>query len=267
MILKKILLLLLFLSHGNAFGFDLGHAISFSLDEIRVNTIPQDLQTSLAVGVSQAVAGGFGGLLSRGTARAMGDIKIDPLSSKVSITSAFFGFRSLIRSLFFFFGIPAPVAVGLATLIASVLSEKIKALNRVKGDAEVLLDEDEKLSFSEAVGDISTWVLFDILITYYTGEVGLIGEELASFGYGAFAGVFGLIITKVMDFYIKSEGRYLFNSNYEELIAFQALEGAILFSSYTLMFELLEMYLPQDFNKKFVFDQILQDMQNLILRF
>lgn len=51
-------------------------------DFVRSAYVPSDANIAIAVGLSEAVAGAIGGLLSRGTARVVGDQKKDSIGTK-----------------------------------------------------------------------------------------------------------------------------------------------------------------------------------------
>ena len=104
------------------------------LDAVRMAYIPENTDSAFAIGISEAVAGGIGGLISRGVANVVGDKKVDSVETKVTSTSAYFGVRSVTRGFARLVGLPAPIALVLASLTGSIALETTKASFRSRSE-------------------------------------------------------------------------------------------------------------------------------------
>lgn len=245
------------------------HQIASTIDAVRRAAVPGDLETATAIGFSEAIAGAVGGLASRGAARAIGDKKIDTVQTKVAITGAFFGARGLILVICQLLGFPRTLSVPLSSIAATVISESAKAFGRYVED----VGPSEKLRFPEVVGDITKWLTYDAFEDTFLGDSGMdfVTESAYAAAFGAIAAVAGSIIHDVLSHLeeIPSPSsvqwsKLLGSRNLRQSVTHYSqvlVEGAMLFGFYKLFTSIEEKSLPNEFKKKFFFDQLLEMLE------
>ena len=202
----------------------------------------------------------------------IGDRKRDTKITKLSVTSAFFGTRGIVRIASRIVGMPRPVAVLFASLFASVISELTKYLGRSQDGAKVkaVLLSEEIISWAEIAGDVSKWVAYDeckeFIDTDYDALAGgdavfrnfrLNGDALEAvidFGIGALAATIG---SAVKDISSKSDsGTSSLSLRYSQA----ALEGGILFSAYGIILKIVKATVPEKFNEELMFEKVLESV-------
>ena len=202
----------------------------------------------------------------------IGDRKRDTKITKLSVTSAFFGTRSIVRIASRFVGIPRPVAVLLASLFASVISELTKYLGRSQDGAKVkaaLLSE-EIISWSEIAGDVSKWVAYDECKEFIDTDFDALASNDAVFrnfrlngdgleaavdlGIGALAAIVGSAV-KDLSSKVK-DGTSSLPLRYSQA----ALEGGILFSAYGIILKIVKATVPEKFNEELIFERVLESV-------
>lgn len=99
-------------------------------DSVRLAALPITLNSLIAGTAAEACAGAVGAVASRGVADALGDKKVDSLLTKTTSTGAFFGSRGVLRLFARLLGLPRPLAIGFASILASVVSENVKITSR-----------------------------------------------------------------------------------------------------------------------------------------
>jgi len=265
------------------------------LDELRLASVPQTPDNALAIGVAEAVAGGAGGLVSRGVAGILGDKKVDNLQTKVSSTSAFFGVRGLVRGLGRVVGLPRPLSLVLSSLLASAFSEFTKnELRKLRinemaaagappgklGNESVHKTEEkeEVISFSEVAGDISKWLVFDLSVEYLPPQLAIaqgIQKNAIYFSVGAVSGISGL---SVRDFFQHAKSKFgrennkAANSSDDDKkktaivkYATAAIEGGVLFGMYACFFWIVSKTIPEQFGRQqFFFNQLVEKVEAAI---
>jgi hypothetical protein len=233
--------------------------------------VPVSLGSSLAIGISEGIAGAVGGLASRRAADAIGDSKVDSVLTKVSATGAFFGSRGVIIGFSRALGLPRPLAVPLASLLASLISELTKAAGRSHASQNSTIDSNKNflsdLDPGEIVGDIAKWLVYDALDDGGLSFIPSCGSPespvsllAASSGYGAISALASALIRDII---LRLEGRLstkpLPARSYKY---FQAgLEGAVLFGCYKASVLALQAVAPDSLNTKFIFDQIIEELE------
>lgn len=237
-----------------------------SLNFVRSAYVPSDINTAIAVGMSEAVAGAISGLISRATARVIEDEKKDSLRTKVATTSVFFGVRGLTRAIFNLLGMPRPVYFVVSAILSSCLSEAAKALGRdsdnnikrLRSEIEVDLD------VPEVSGDIIKWLVYDGLFQYSHQSTSMLEQSLMSFSYGASAAILGLLTTYVLTNRQPNGGVKvtvsMIRENAEQF-GKVALEGGIMFLTFQSILSLLAVAVPQQLNYKFAFNNFLEKVE------
>jgi len=233
---------------------------------VREAYLPVSLETAVAIGVSEALAGAIGGLASRGAAKAIGDEKKDSLRTKVTSTSAFFGTRALIRASARLLGVPRPIAIVCASLVGSLVSETTKALGRESENTE-----GEELDVPEISGDVTKWIAYDVFYTLYSSD-SVLEQGALSFAYGAASAVLGLVVCdlvkaverrrggqgdKAMATLMDKGSKRGSYSSYSGI----ALEGGVLFCGFQIILLLLQMVVPEQYNIKFAFASLVEQVE------
>lgn len=272
-------------------------AVVSTIDAMRRAALPVSWEGYVAIGISEAIAGGIGGYASRTAANAIGDKKKDTLITKISSTGVFFGSRSVIGVAARAMGIPRPLIRPIASVAGSILSEGTKALGRKSAlsrkskakmskrrykkalqkqeldRSNILFDEDEALGPPEIVGDISKWLVYDALMDTKIRLLssGFIAEDLSSFTYGAFAAVVGLMMRDLTAAYLSNSteakggnhqrSKELFIPSYKDA----AIEGGILFGCYMVIMQLFKLVLPENVNGKFLINQLIENVENHLI--
>ena len=229
-------------------------------DVVRKASIPQSVDSAIAIALSEAVAGGVGALLSRGVATTLGDIKVDSLRTKVTSTSAFFGVRALLRGGFRLLGFPRPIALVLSSLLGSLASESTKASGRAAVADSNSFNIKGLISISEISADVTKWICFDLLSETSADLVGEGFEKNAYyFGLGALSALAGQLV-KLLPIY----GEETFANTERTKPAFisfsqAAVEGGVLFLTYgIILFQVMSM-VPSDLDRDFFFNSVLEE--------
>lgn len=185
----------------------------------------------------------------------LGDKKKDTLQTKVGATGAFFGTRAAVRGIARILGLPRPLALLCSSVVASVVSEAAKGIGRAKSFEEDLTCpiEEQGLKGSEITGDISKWLIYDLLEDkakeIYPVDVYFNELILTTFAVGFVAGIGGLGVKQSV------ESRTLLSSNATtsnelSLPKFVAtgIEGGVLFASFQLVLKAVGIIVPQGRN-------------------
>lgn len=190
---------------------------------------------------------------SRQVADLLQDRKIDNRFTKGASTGAFFGTRALFRTIGFVLGFPRPVALLISSLSGSIISEATKYFGRrTRTDTEI--GEEEPIEKREILADITKWLLYDTLSEMTTLVSGSCSEFSSHAIFGAFSSVCAYLIR------IKpGQGSATVSTSFKV-----ALEGAVLFLAYEEVLVALKTILPQDFNKKMLFDEIVEELEEEI---
>ena len=180
----------------------------------------------------------------------LGDKKKDTLQTKVGATGAFFGTRAAVRGIARILGLPRPLALLCSSVVASVVSEAAKGIGRAKSNEEDLSCpiEEQGLKGSEITGDISKWLIYDLLedkakeiypVDMYFNEL-----ILTTFAVGFVAGIGGLGVKQAIESRTSSSNT---TSNELSLPKFVAtgIEGGVLFASFQLVLKAVGMIVPQ----------------------
>lgn len=227
-------------------------------DVVRKASIPQSVDSAIAISLSEAVAGGVGALLSRGVANVVGDIKVDSLRTKITSTSAFFGVRALLRTGLRLLGFPRPIALVLASLAGSLAFESTKASGRaVLNDSNSTFTEsvNNLISLSEIAGDVVKWISFDVLSEAIPPVEGA-EKNAYFFGLGAVSALAGNFVKENLagEADAKDEKKPAFVS-YSQA----AIEGGVLFLTYGVMLYQVMSLVPMDLDREFFFNSILEE--------
>lgn len=176
-----------------------------AFDEVRVAYLPNNVDTAIAVGVAEALAGALGGIASRGTAKVLGNRKKDSLQTKVQTTSAFFGTRGLLRASGRVLGLPRPLTLVAASVLGSIASEATKKFGRAVDEqkrSNSTQDSREPLNIlsgSEITGDVMKWLSYDLLFQATAAKVTYPWEVPLSFVSGGTAAVIGLLVYDLLE--------------------------------------------------------------------
>lgn len=271
-------------------------------DTIKRAAIPLRLDNAIASGVAEAVSGGLGALASRRVADIIGDKKRDTAITKISATSAFFGTRSLIRITARLAGIPRPIAILLATVFGSIVSELAKFQGRSKdGISSDYLVWDEIISFPEIAGDVSKWIIYDAAKETITGEIPLsklllpqerglydliemyllqpysssiFAEDVINFFLGVTAAIGGSVVKDVASAVggensAKTPVQATVEANASKKdvglrYSQSAIEGGILFLTYEIVLKLSKLVVPDSLNEVLIFDKVLDIVEEEI---
>lgn len=238
-----------------------------AFDIVRVATVPQNIDTAIAVGLAEAVAGAFGAVLSRGVANVVGDIKVDSFRTKITSTSAYFGTRSVIRTVLRLLGFPRPIALILASVAGSYASESTKASGRMQGmdgaatDNQKLKTFGNMISLSELSGDVTKWVLFDLVSELLPASYVGVEKNLAYFALGGVSAVGGNVVKELpLEAYGEDSAVRKINKKPPLVSYSQAfVEGGVLFLTYGVFLYATMTLVPSDFNRAFFFSSILEE--------
>eukprot|EP01039_Chlorochromonas_danica_P007088 gene7088-7839_t len=236
-----------------------------ALDNLRKAAVPISLGSSVAIGISEGIAGAVGGLASRRTADVIGDRKIDNVISKVTSTSAFFGTRGLLRGISVALGLPRAISIPLIAIVASVISEATKAAQRHSSTGkEEDLPLTERLDPAEIVGDVTKWLVYDALDDnhFVFHPTNAVEDFLTSALYGAVASVLAATFRDaVFVFEDKMPEESRLPRKMVKSYTQSALEGAALFGCYQMMVLVLERIAPESMSAKFIFNQLLEVLE------
>jgi hypothetical protein len=118
--------------------------------------------------------------------------------------------------------------------------------------------ETEKYNFSEVAGDICKWMVFDSLVSNSL-MITLTGIEITSLHmlYGAIAAVAGKCLEDLTPLTLPKDNKPI---KYSQIAA----EGAVLFGTYKGTLTLLNCVLPDNWNKAFLFESVLEKMEETI---
>ena len=253
-------------------------------DALKDATIPSNVNTALAMGIAEAFAGVVGGLASRGVADVIGDKKRDTAILKGAFTGAFFGTRSVVAAIARVIGLPRPIAVVLASVLGSAVSEFTKVIGRIISEhrysyigghfnlssfnsIETVAYQlkSETLAFPELAGDVSKWLFFDAALDPQyistTTHNNILLQLIYLFTVGATAAMVG---NAVKDFSTssKNSSSSIDYSNYGKA----ALEGGTLFSIYQVMSNRLQTIVPANFGgQEFLFEKFLNDIESTVV--
>ena len=244
--------------------------VAIALDALRQAAVPMSVNTAISITISDFVAGVVGGAVSRGTANLLGDKKKDSLQTKVGSTGAFFGTRAAVRGIARIIGLPRPLALLCSSVVASVVSEAAKGIGRAKTDEEdpTCPTEEQGLKGSEISGDISKWLIFDLLeekakeiypIDEYFNEL-----LVVTFAVGFVAGIGGLGVkqaienrasTNELDKDNPAKAGLFDESNLPKLLA-TGIEGGVLFASFQLVLKIVGMVVPKGMIMSYLIDEL-----------
>jgi len=251
---------------------------------LRDVVVPDDINSEIAsvmaesmsglVGI-EALTGLVGGFASGQVAEVLHDEKEDSRFFEGASTGAFFGARRSVKSLALLLGLPTPIAVVAASVLGTVLCELVKMAGRVMAEAKqnerkagvpAYLREVADLKISnfisapEFVGDISKWLVFDLIISSGAFAAGGNGpsDYLIYFLTGAFSAELGNFVTE------KLLENYSCPMEERESVkhAFQvSLEGGVLFSTYQFAMSMLQCNIPESLgHHKLLFSSILDNV-------
>ena len=252
-----------------------------TLDTLKDATVSSNPEAYIALILAETVAGVIGGLSSRKVAEILKDKKKDGNLLKGFTTGAFFGSRSILRSFGRLLGLPRPIAIIVASVLSSVISECVKFVGRIyqknknlrlKNDNILSIDkEDEEsksISFNEISSDVSKWVIYDLLREFTIQQKIDVGSPeiikgIEYFAYGAFASF-------IASYFVKYNYFKLFNSsrNVSSVVWKEVLEGGILFLFYE---EFQKVFTSSDtinsikiLQQKFFFNELIEDIEQQI---
>jgi hypothetical protein len=259
--------------------------VKYTVHEIEDAALPNYYYGYLAAISAEVVAGAVSGLGSRKIADILEDKKKDTALVKSASTGAFFGSRSVARSLLRIAGLPAPIALVLASFAGSSVSIVLKIIGRknqdeakklkskVKDFVKSVNDSDSlplsnelttatevdivntlnvnesSLSPKEIISDILKWLVYDVLSESYDVDQATapqINIFLVQFIFGATASTIANSIKQV-DFNPKI-----------------AIEGGVLFSIYDTIKRILLITLPQEYNDRFFVRDMIDHVEKLI---
>jgi hypothetical protein len=265
---------------------------------LREAYVPSTLEAATAVAISEAIAGSVSGVLSRETANAIGDTKKDSLNTKIAATTAFFGTRGLLSTAARILGLPKPVAFLASVIIGAVVSELAKAAGRQSDNAIKSLKSEiqVKLNVPEVAGDMTKWIVYDVLYHYDHHGPDMIDQSVMSFSYGATAAMAGVLmnlaVTALQLWYqrllrtgtgtaTQDMAQHDFDAdtrpvrvsktrNTDKLLQSPqllrlgqaSLEGGVMFLSFQTVLSMLAMTVPPKYNYKFAFNSFLEYVQS-----
>jgi hypothetical protein len=163
--------------------------------------------------------------------------------------------------------VPRPIAIVCASLVGSLVSETTKALGRESENTE-----GEELDVPEISGDVTKWIAYDVFYTLYSSD-SVLEQGALSFAYGAASAVLGLVVcdlvkaverrrggqgqeNKAMTLTDKGSKRGSYSS-YSGI----ALEGGVLFCGFQTILLLLQMVVPEQYNIKFAFASLVEQVE------
>ena len=252
-----------------------------ALDTLKDATVSANPETFIALILAETIAGVIGGLSSRKVAEILKDKKKDGNLLKGFTTGAFFGSRSILRSFGRLLGLPRPIAIIVASVLSSVISECVKFIGRIyqknknlrlKNDNILSIDKDDEesksLSFNEISSDVSKWVIYDLLREFTIQQkIDVASPEIIKgieyFAYGAFASF-------IASYFVKYNNFKIFNSshNVSSVVWKEVLEGGILFLFYE---EFQKIFTSLDtinsikiLQQKFLFNELIEDIEQQI---
>ncbi len=252
-----------------------------ALDTLKDATVSANPETFIALILAETIAGVIGGLSSRKVAEILKDKKKDGNLLKGFTTGAFFGSRSILRSFGRLLGLPRPIAIIVASVLSSVISECVKFIGRIyqknknlrlKNDNILSIDKDDEesksLSFNEISSDVSKWVIYDLLREFTTQQkIDVASPEIIKgieyFAYGAFASFIASYFVKYNNFKMNNSSR-----NVSSVVWKEVLEGGILFLFYE---EFQKIFTSLDtinsikiLQQKFLFNELIEDIEQQI---
>lgn len=272
---KLVLLLLCAFSGVSSFFFiseaslmtpDLLHQVKGAFDVVRDAYMPKSGEGAIACGISEAISGSVGAFLSRRTASALKDQKKDDDSTKVTSTAAYFGIRGLIRGSARILGIPRPLVLVTASLVASAAAESTKLRDRrykVETGGEEVEDE---LSASELAGDIAKWICFDLTLESLPPEIAktqnLFERYPLYFGVGSFSGSVGAAIRENIDHYSseRKTGQKAWVKTWEK-VPKASVENGVLFLFYAITLNVLDQLLPEVLREELIFARFVDKLE------
>ena len=298
------------------------------IDVVREAYVPENTDSALAIALSETVAGGVSALISRGVAEVVGDRKVDGVGTKITSTSAYFGVRSVTRGAARLLGLPAPVALILASLTGSLALESTKATFRTRDEEklkakEEKLDQEEKIrrlkskfslsrptkvartrlaetaasksttvktkptatreskedsqisrllksiknviSIREVEGDITKWVVFDLLVqSMSTSAVG-VERNVLYFAIGSISAIAGNFV-KLLPTRDLQDKAIQVTREKSLLVSYSqaALEGGVLFATYAITGPLVVELVPKSLNMDFFFNTLLTSAEQTV---
>ena len=245
-----------------------------AFDALKNAAMPRSGEGAIACGISEALSGSVGAFLSRRTASALKDEKRDDESTKVTTTAAFFGIRGLLRGSLRVLGIPRPLVIIFASVIASAASESAKKRARSVGE-DVEEDEDlPVLSGAEIAGDIAKWLCFDITIESLPTEIANVrGLERNAlyYGVGSFSGTVGAATKENLDHYYSSsssssgreeQGKGAWIKTWEK-IPKASVENGVLFMFYAITIDFIDQFLPGTLQEELIFSRWIDTIEGV----
>ena len=243
-----------------------------AIDAIKDASIPANVGSLLALSAAEALSGAVGALSSRQMATFLNDKKKDSDGVKALSTSLFFGTRSILRTSCRLVGLPRPLSIVVAALVASLISEALKVGSRIQiakstnvsessSPLNEYIDNDEKeiISGKEIGSDISKWLIYDGLsevtrLPFFSDN----NYHLLLPAVYALNGGFSSLLSS----YIKITGTDK-ASNQKRVK--EIIEGAILFLFYEEFQEIL-LYLGKGtfLDQKFMFDEVIEKIEDIV---
>jgi hypothetical protein len=254
-----------------------------TLDTLKDATVSANPETFIALILAETIAGVIGGLSSRKVAEILNDKKKDGNLLKGFTTGAFFGSRSILRNFGRLLGLPRPIAIIVASLLSSAISEFVKFIGRIyqnsknfrlKNDNTVLIDdkgddESKSLTFNEISSDVSKWVIYDLLREFTVQQkIDITSPEIIKgleyFAYGAFASFIASYV-KNNNFNVAKPSNRVPSVVWKEV-----LEGGILFLFYEEFQKIFTSLNTIDsikiLQQKFLFDELIEEIEQQIER-
>jgi len=228
---------------------------------------------------------------------------VDSFETKITSTSAYFGVRSVTRGAARLLGLPAPVALVLASLSGSIALETTKASfrNRVKeqeAKKKLSLSNGEKprksnssikkeetapknatsiqslfksiqsvISLREVEGDITKWVVFDLLLQATPRVIDGVEKSVLYFGIGSISAITGNFV-KLLPTRDLQDKTIQINREKKLLVSYSqaALEGGVLFMTYALSGPIIQELVPSELNMQFFFNTLLTSAEQSVER-
>ena len=236
---------------------DLLHEAKDAFDVVRDASMPRSGEGAIACGISEAISGSVGAFLSRRTASALKDQKKDDDSTKVTSTAAYFGIRGLIRGSARILGIPRPLILISASLVASAAAESTKLRDRRSKVEERGEEVENELSASEIAGDIAKWICFDLTLESLPPEIAKTQNAFERyplyFGVGSFSGSVGAAIRENIDHYSREPtGEKAWVKTWTK-VPKASVENGVLFLFYAVTLNVLDEFLPEVLRKELIF--------------
>jgi len=247
---------------------DLLHEAKDAFDFVRDAYMPRSGEGAIACGISEAISGSVGAYLSRRTASALKDLKKDDDSTKVTSTAAYFGIRGLIRGSARILGIPRPLILITASLVASAAAESTKFRDRRSKVEERGEEVENELSASEIAGDIAKWICFDVTLESLPSEIAktrnVFEQYPLYFGVGSFSGSVGAAIRENIDHYSAERREPTGEKAWVKAwakVPKASIENGVLFLFYAITLNVLDTFLPEVLREELIFARFVDKLE------